>query len=290
MNGLYELIGGINNGELCSTDLAYFIKRDRLTQDVKERLLMWKNELEFWEEYGQIYFNLEKAWPYHNLSQSVKNFLDPKKNERWMDVGCGPLKVSELIYEKSLGRVGVIEAIDVVLEPAKAKLANLAKKGITLPVSLRHASITDRLPYPNESFDGIGANLVLPYVTDFEGLRGKEALEGVLREMFRILKPGGRMIWSTPKHNVNFAWVFAASIPDMLNLYAYIAQRDFTRILQGTRVLRHALTIQKKGKEGIYTFLPKEELEKLLLKIGFVNPVWERTFTQQVWVNRVKKP
>ena len=37
-------------------------------------------------------------------------------------------------------------------------------------------------------------------------------------------------------------------------------------------------------------FLPKKELEDLLLKTGFVNLVWEKTFARQVWVNRAEKP
>jgi len=287
--GLYELIGGAKNGELTSRDIALRVERE-MSPDIQERLRAWMKELKFWEEYGEIYFNLEKAWAYRNLARSIERFLDPRSGEAWLDVGCGPLRVSELIWEKSSGKLKVIEAIDIVLKPAREKLAKLIQQGISIPVNLRYASITDPLPYSNNSFNGMGANLILPYVTDFQGKRGREALEGVLREMFRVLKPGGHMVWSTPRQGVNFVWVFLASIPDMLNPYEYIAHKDVTRILQGTRILKHALTIQKKGKKGIYTFLPKDELEKLLLQIGFVNPVWEKTFTQQVWVNRVDKP
>jgi len=288
--GLYELIGGASNGELNSKNLALLIQPD-VAPTIKKRLLAWKEELRFWEEYGEIYVNLEKAQPYYRLTKAVKSLLDPKPGDNWLDVGCGPLGMSELICQKCNGKVANIEAIDVVLKPAKEKLEKLAKQSIDLPVSLKHQSITDLLPYPDNYFDGIAANLVLPYVTDFMGQKGKEALEGVLREMFRILKPGGHMVWTTPKDNVNFIWVFIASVPDMLNVYEYIAHKDFTRILQGTRILKHALTIQKKGREGIYTFLPREELEDLLVrKIGFANPVWIKTFTQQVWGNRVYKP
>jgi len=287
--GLYELIGGVKNGELTSQDIAFRIKSE-MEPDVRGRLSAWKEELEFWEEYAKIYFNLEKAWPYSRLTSTFKKFLEPKEGEHWLDVGCGPLRISELLYEKSNREIREIEAIDIVLEPAREKLANLAKRGVYLPVNLRYASITDPLPYPNDFFDGIGANLILSYVTDFQGKKGKGALEGILREMFRVLKPGGHMVWSTPKHGVNFKWVFIASIPDMLNVYEYIVHKDFTRILQGTRILKHAMTIQEKGTMGIYTFLPKDELENLLFQIGFVNPVWEKTFTQQVWVNRVEKP
>jgi len=50
------------------------------------------------------------------------------------------------------------------------------------------------------------------------------------------------------------------SIPDILNLYDYIIHKDNTRIFQGTRILRHTLEVKKRGRKGIYTFFPKDEL------------------------------
>lgn len=291
INGLYQLIGGDRNTELRSTDLTNIIKGNGFSKCDKERLLVWLDELKFWEEYSKIYSNLEKSRPYDNLSDSIKEMLQPQKADIWLDAGCGPLRVSELIFDKSKGEVRAIEGVDIVLEPARQKLAKLLEKHrIHLPVNLTYASMTDPLPYPDDFFDGIGANLILSYVVDFLGMTGKAALESVLREMFRLLKPGGHLVWSTPKYKVQFAWVFLASLPDMLNIYEYIAHKDVTRILQGTRILKHALAIQRKGKEGIYTFLPKDELESLLKKIGFVNLAWKKTFAQQVWVNRAYKP
>ena len=285
--GLYQLIGGAKNGDLTSQDILKAIKPEMSLED-RERLLAWAKDLgELWEPYAEIYFNLEKARPYHNLAKSIERFINPQKGDIWLDVACGPAKMSEMIYKKSRGEVEKVIAIDIILKPAKERLARL---NTSMPIELKCASITDPLPFPDNFFDGIVANLCLPYVIDFEGKRGRDAFEAVLREMFRILKPGGHMIWSTPKANVHFQWNFVASIPDMLNVWEYIYHKDITRILQGTTILKHALKIQENGRKGIYTFLPKDELEELLLQIGFVNPVWEKTFTQQVWVNRVYKP
>jgi SAM-dependent methyltransferase len=287
--GLYKLVGGAENDELTSEEVAESIKPEMFPED-QRRLLRWSKELAFWEEYGRIYLNLEKARPYRNLAETIKEFLEPKKGDIWLDAGCGPLRISELIYDKSEGRIKKIEAIDIVLQPARDKLAKLTELKIFPPINLKYASLTDPLPYVDNFFDGIGANLILSYIIDFQGKTGKKAFEGVLKEIFRVLKPGGQLIWSTPKHRVNFVWVFIVSIPDMLNIYEYIVNKDVTRISQGISILKHALEIQKKGKEGVYTFLPRDELEEILYQVGFVSPVWKETFAKQVWVNRVKKP
>ena len=285
--GLYELIGGSQNSELSSKVIENFLDQNILDLKTRKRLLTWKKELEFWEEYAKIYYNLEKARPYYHLSKTIEEFIDPKLGDICLDVGCGHLKMSQIIWEKSERRIEKIIGIDIVLRPARE---TLKKMGYSIPLEIRYASIGQKLPFPDGCFNVIVANLILPYVIDFEEKRGKEAFKAVLGEMYRVLSPGGHMIWSTPKKNVHFQWVFVASIPDMLNIYEYIVNKDVTRILQGTRILRHALEIQQKGRDGIYTFLPKKELEDLLLKTGFANLVWEETFARQVWVNRAEKP
>jgi len=285
--GLYELIGGSQNNDLNSKVIDNFFDQNILDLKTRKRLLTWKKELEFWEEYAKIYYNLEKANPYSHLSKTIENFIDPKPGDICLDVGCGPAKMSQIIWKKSEKKVKKIIGIDIVLRPARE---TLKKMGYSIPLEVRYASIGQKLAFPDGYFDVIVANLILSYVIDFEEKRGKDAFEAVLREMYRILKPGGYMVWSTPKKNVHFQWVFVASIPDMLNIYEYIVNKDVTRILQGTRILRHALEIQQKGRDGIYTFLPKKELEDLLLKIGFINPIWKETFARQVWVNKAEKP
>jgi len=286
--GLYKLIGESCGKDLTSQDILNSVKFE-MPQEEKARLLAWARDLgELWEPYSEIYSNLEKSWPYRNLTKSVESFIEPKEKDIWLDVACGPAKMSEMIFRKSKGKIEKIIAIDIILEPAKKRLENLKSQ---IPIELRYASITDPLPFPDNFFDGIVANLCLPYVIDFEGKKGKDALEAILAEMFRILKPGGHLVWSTPKKNVHFQWNFLHSIPDMLNIWEYIFRKDISRILQGTRILGHALKIQENGKNRIYTFLPKEDLEELLLKkIGFINPSWKKTFSQQVLVNRVYKP
>jgi len=69
--------------------------------------------------------------------------------------------------------------------------------------------------------------------------------------MYRVLKKNGVIVWTTPINNVKFVKVFLASWRNILNLKYY------KRLYYGPLILGHALTIQKKGKEGVYHFYNK---------------------------------
>ena len=243
----------------------------------------WNEEVKFWREYGQVYQSLEKSGPYRALKSTILDLIQPASNSIWLDAGCGPVSMSRLIWEKSKGAVGKIIAVDIVLEPAKQALG----KNAGIPsIELEYSNMGKRQRFPDNYFNGIIGNLIFPYCIEFEGRNGKDALRGVLEEMHRILKPGGQLVWSTPKQNVHFEWVFLASLPDMLNIVKYIQnpKEELSRIFQGTAILKHALKIQEKGHKGIYHFLPIEELKTLLEDIGFARNVFRKTFAAQAWV------
>ena len=55
-------------------------------------------------------------------------------------------------------------------------------------------------------------------------------------------------------------------------------------------ILKHALRIEKKGRRGIYHFLPVEELNKILTEIGFAGMSYKISMAKQVEVISCKKP
>ena len=111
----------------------------------------------------------------------------------------------------------------------------------------------------------------------------------VMREMFRVLKPGGYIVWSTPKKNPFFFRNFLDGLPDMFSLKKQISHRAFG-LYVGIKALKYGFEITKKGKKGIYTFLEPKEYEEILREIGFINFRWKKTFAGQVWVNKAHKP
>lgn len=97
-----------------------------------------------------------------------------------LDAGCGPgYLLAELAARRF--RLHGMDGAAGMLRNAEARLAALAPDP---PVSFRQGDI-EHLPYDDESFDLVCSTGVIEYLaTD----------ERVLREFFRVLKPGGYLI------------------------------------------------------------------------------------------------
>ncbi|MBI2636813.1 MAG: class I SAM-dependent methyltransferase [Parcubacteria group bacterium] len=237
---------------------------------------------QFWgPKYGSIYPYLEDATPYKKLLKQIEEYLDPKPGERWLDLGTGSGAMVDLIWNKSKGQIKEIVALDltdVMLEHLRRRIPSLVPEPSEHHITLVKHNLSKRLPFPDNSFDGVTASLVLTYIQEHEGKKGIDALAALFNEVHRVLAPAGAFVWTTPKYRVNFARVFAASWREILN------PRKYYNLFYGPAILRYALKIQKKGKKGEYQFLPKARFLELLAEAGFLETKTAYSFAGQALV------
>jgi SAM-dependent methyltransferase len=106
--------------------------------------------------------------------------LDAKPGDRVLDVGCGPgFYVLELI--ERVGRDGSVVGVDV----SRDMLAVAAERADGHENVEFAEGIATALPLPDGSFNGCVSVQVLEYVDD---------VPAALREMHRVLAPGGRLV------------------------------------------------------------------------------------------------
>ena len=98
---------------------------------------------------------------------------------RVLDLGCGTATLTILIKHTQPGAEVVgIDGDPKVLDVGRAKVA---KAGVD--ITLDHGMVF-QLPYPDQSFDRVLSSLVLHHLTT-------EDKQRTLREVFRVLRPGG---------------------------------------------------------------------------------------------------
>ena len=119
-----------------------------------------------------------------NMGLSCGNptaFASLKPGETVVDLGSGG-GLDVFLAAQKVGPTGKAVGIDMTPEMLDRARANAARQGLT-NVAFYHSTI-DRIPLPDASVDCVISNCVINLAPD------KSA---VFREMFRVLKPGGRV-------------------------------------------------------------------------------------------------
>jgi SAM-dependent methyltransferase len=109
------------------------------------------------------------------LAVPFVDWLDPAPGGRALDVGCGPGALTARLVDR-LGADRV-----VAVDPSESFLASLRDR---LPGVATHRATADDLPFEDDSFDEVAAQLVVHFMPD--------PVAG-LAEMRRVARPGTRV-------------------------------------------------------------------------------------------------
>ncbi|MCK6462655.1 MAG: methyltransferase domain-containing protein [Candidatus Pacebacteria bacterium] len=238
-----------------------------------------QEEKKFWANYGKLYHHIEGVRPYKELMDVFGKNLTT--NGEWLDLGSGSGGVVDLLKSKAQGNNFKIIASD--FDPGFIKQLN-KRFNEESNIEVRELNICDKIFFENSRFDGVTANLVLPYIIHYDEEVGIMAFKKIMAEIFRILKPGGQFIWSSPKKNVKFFKVFIASREKVFGF------DNKEQLFYGPALLKQAMTIQDKGKRNIYHFMETEDLINILSETGFQEIKIEKAMAKQINVINCKKP
>jgi arsenite methyltransferase len=140
------------------------------------------SQLEFNEQLAQQMEVVYRSADIRRRRQLVYDLLGAQPGDRVLDAGCGPgFYVAELLDR--VGPGGAVVGVDA--SPAMLAVAAHRVEG-RAGVELHESDVTS-LPVPDGAFDRVLSVQVLEYVEDVD--RG-------LRELHRVLRPGGRaVVW-----------------------------------------------------------------------------------------------
>jgi SAM-dependent methyltransferase len=109
------------------------------------------------------------------LADQFVDLLEPAAGQRGLDVGCGTgILTQRLVARLGAGSVAAIDPSERFVESTRTTFAE---------VDVRQGTAED-LPWADATFDAVGAQLVVHFMTD--PVRG-------LGEMLRVTRPGGRV-------------------------------------------------------------------------------------------------
>jgi SAM-dependent methyltransferase len=174
------------------------------------------------ETYGQDLG--QTSWVTAEESSEIPQMLHLEAGSSVLEIGCGS-GVYALHLAKTVGCS--IVGLDVNAPGVQNANRLAATSGLAARAHFQHADASKRLPFENATFDAAFANDVLCHIP------GRPKL---LSEMFRVLKPGGRMLFS-----------------DALLIGGLISHEE----------------IATRSSIGYYVYSPPGENERLMEQAGF---------------------
>jgi ubiquinone/menaquinone biosynthesis C-methylase UbiE len=134
---------------------------------------------------GTVYFfddllRLVRPLDFRRVDECTRviEWLDPRSGERVLDVGCG-----DGFYDRRMATAGAsVDAVD-----GRSERVALAVRRNPHPAVQYHHMRAECLEFPRERFDKVVSICVLEHIPDDRA---------TLREMWRVLRPGGRLVLS----------------------------------------------------------------------------------------------
>ena len=276
--------------EITSPDTTEVEKRANQEKEHLKDLYVYSKteERHFWKEYLSNFQYIINVHDFYNLLEFIYTQLGgASPGQKVLDAGCGIGNYGLFLLTKQLYRSRQdltylskppisyygIDFVISALSEATLRLRQLAEEfkkkswsGMeTSPVD-SHFVLGDldvQIPFRDNFFDQLCCNLVLSYL---------EKPNIALREMWRVLRPGGKMVVTSLKPG--------ADLSEIYRNFISIAETP-QELYEGRKLLSNAGMIKIKEVRGLYHFYTEKDLKQAVREAGFFRVRTFRSFGDQ---------
>jgi ubiquinone/menaquinone biosynthesis C-methylase UbiE len=227
---------------------------------------------------------------YRQLLADTIEWADPGPGERWLDLGCGGGAISRAIWEHTGGTVEEVVGADCAA--ANAIAYDRLQETLTPAPGDRvrfvcHDFSSGLGAFEDGSFDHAVSGLSISYAESFDPEAGRwttTAYDRVLTEMFRVLRPGGRFVFSVNVPNPSWGRVARYSLGA-----AWHSGHPLRHLKRSWRMLWYGRWLKREARAGRFHYLPAEAITAKLVRSGFSQVAHRLSYCDQAYIFRAVK-
>jgi SAM-dependent methyltransferase len=243
------------------------------------------------EKCAKAFWSQQEIRPYRRLLADTLDWCAPSAGERWLDLGCGGGPLTRGLWERAGGRLAEVVGVDCAAanERAYAEL----RRTLSPPPGDRvrfvcHDFSRGLAPFPGGSFDHAVSGLSISYAESYSEADGRwtdAGYDAVLGEARRVIRPGGRFVFSVNVPEPRWWWIGLLSLADLFR-----TGRPLRFLKRSGRMLKYGTWLKREARVNRFHYLPAAAVRDKLTAAGFGQVEHRLSFAGQAFVFRAIRP
>jgi ubiquinone/menaquinone biosynthesis C-methylase UbiE len=240
---------------------------------------------------AKAFWGQQDVRPYKQLLADTLDWADPRPGEHWLDLGCGGGAISKAIWERTNGAVGSVVGLDCAAANADAYERHRDDLKPNPPDRVRfvHHDFSGGLGLlAADSFDHAVSGLSISYAEHFDESANRwttQAYDHLLREVRRVIRPGGRFVFSVNVPDPSWGRVARNSLGGL-----FLTERPLRALKRAWRMMRYGKWLKREARTGRFHYLPASEVARKLADAGFTAVTHRLSYCDQSYIFRAAKP
>jgi ubiquinone/menaquinone biosynthesis C-methylase UbiE len=228
----------------------------------------------FWERYFIVYDTLNLSPLYRRLVSRHVELLQPASGDDILDAGAGTGNVTRLLAVPGARVIGVDFCAPALVQ-CRRKVPS---------AEFRLADLTKPLPFETASFDKIACSVTLHFLEP-------ERQQFALREILRVLRPGGQLALSVFNAGFNPLRIYWETLRELVQTEGWLkGVRIAVRCLIDTLlILYYQWRIKMGERAGIHQYFTTDTLRRTLETVGFSTIAIETVYAGQCLMASARK-